>query len=473
MNERVREILERLNPWWRAPEARVTGLKPFRRHEFSRIGERIQRFGEPRLRAVFLEGLRQVGKTTLAKQVLDELLREGLGGSQVALALAEDHRLTGTLTLQDVLEAWTPFLDPTRPALLVLDEVHRLKDDSGSGDMNWARQVKSLVERCDAGEFQVRILATGSAAGVIRDGAGILVGRQDVVHLEPLSLEEFVDLRGHPKEELQGELDAYLSVGGFPEIALTTSIPESLERIRQATRSALAADVPEVRAPDAIQQLFSILMDQSGEELNEKKLASAIGVQVDSVRRWMQKMEEVHLVHRVQRWNTSELREIRGRPKVFGTAAGIVAGFGRTADPLGDPRLVGRLVEAAVLGHLRPFAQFRHARVRCGQKKSPRGQTLGEVDFVMDRPGELLLIEVTSGTANLEDKCAFVAAECKSLASRRRDDSVRGAVVYRGSVRIDGEVSCLPLHAFLLRLSRPERLETLASLVEGDERQEQ
>ena len=83
------------------------------------------------------------------------------------------------------------------------------------------------------------------------------------------------------------------------------------------------------------------------------------------------------------------------------------------------------------------------------------------------------MIEVTSGTANLEDKCAFVAAECKSLASRRRDDSVRGAVVYRGSVRIDGEVSCLPLHAFLLRLSRPERLETLASLVEGDERQEQ
>ena len=426
------------------------------------------RFGDSRLRAVFVEGLRQVGKTTLARQVLDRALRDGLPGRQAALALVEDLRFAGALTLQDVLEAWTPFLDPELPGLLVLDEVHHLQDPSGRGEMNWARQVKSLVDRVDAGEFRIRILATGSEAGEVREGAGLLVGRQDTVHVEPLSFPEFCQLRRRPPLERRRELELFLATGGFPELVETTSLLETLDRIQRAMRSALAADLPEVRARGDVQRLFSILMDQSGEELNESALGKTLGVGVESIRRWTQRMEDVHLVQRVPRWDTSELREIRGRPKLFGVTPGIVAAFGRAADPVRNPRLLGRLVESAVLAHLRPWARTHHARIRCGQKRARGGRKAGEIDFVLDRGGaDFTLIEATGGTANLKQKAAHVAAECSQLAASPRNPSVRGIVVHLGDATPLTSTPCVPLHEFLMAAGSAGTLEDLLTAEPG------
>lgn len=159
---------------------------------------------------VALRGARQVGKTTLLNQVIEELLRQGVEPKRIfRVQFDEIPTLRGLaqplLTLcywyeQQVLrEDFNAAARAGKPAYIFLDEAQNLPD--------WSAQTKALVDHS-----AVRVLLTGSSALRIEQGRESLAGRISTLDIGPLLLREIAVLHG------LGELPSLLPENGTGEI---------------------------------------------------------------------------------------------------------------------------------------------------------------------------------------------------------------------------------------------------------------
>jgi len=174
-----------------------------------------------------LSGGRQIGKTTLMKQWMVELLRQGVRPESIGYItgeLIDDHHTLVRL-LSDMLGTDTE----TRTHYVVLDEASYIKE--------WDRGIKYLA---DAGMLENTVMViTGSDIGITREARMRFPGRRGRsaevdFHLYPLSFLEFLELRGrivwddiqgllaHETayvdrllDPLYGEFGSYLTHGGF------------------------------------------------------------------------------------------------------------------------------------------------------------------------------------------------------------------------------------------------------------------
>jgi predicted AAA+ superfamily ATPase len=185
------ENLKSLNPWWQGQPAAL--LPTFRRWPFKRLKHLLNKGMTP---AAVLRGPRRVGKTVLLKQIIQDLLAEGVspqrilyvpfdelstlaGFKEPVLAIARWHQ-------KDILGAtYNSLAHQGTPSFLFLDEVQNLD--------GWAPQIKNLVDN-----HSVRVLVTGSSSFRIEAGRDSLAGRITTLDIGPLLLREIAELRfGH------------------------------------------------------------------------------------------------------------------------------------------------------------------------------------------------------------------------------------------------------------------------------------
>jgi len=185
----VREALERANPWWQGQPA--PAVPSFRRHDFGSVRSALASGLAP---VVALRGPRQVGKTTLALQLLGQLFAEGTAPRRLLRvqfdALPELAGLTSPLLHiawwfeDNVLgRTFNAAAQAAEPAFFVFDEVQDLPD--------WSTQLKHLVDI-----NAVRGLVTGSSSLRIEAGRDSLAGRITTLEMGPLRLGEVAALRG-------------------------------------------------------------------------------------------------------------------------------------------------------------------------------------------------------------------------------------------------------------------------------------
>ena len=180
------KFLERQNPWWSGNPAK--GTERYRRWAFGEVVRRLETGLTP---IVAIRGPRQVGKTTIQEQLIEELLKlrgvkparifriqfdevPSLGSySQPILGLVEWYE-------KNVLrKTMNTLAQQGEPVYLLFDEVQNLKA--------WAPQVKSLMDHVAA-----KTLVTGSSALRISDGQDSLAGRISMIELGPLRLGEII-----------------------------------------------------------------------------------------------------------------------------------------------------------------------------------------------------------------------------------------------------------------------------------------
>ena len=183
------EFITSTNPWWDGRPGRV--LPQFRRWAFTTARARLDAGLAP---IVVLRGPRQVGKTTIQEQLIQDYLGRGVDAHRI-LRLQFDE-------LPPLRELETPILSICRwfenrvlgktfneaahegkPAYVFLDEVQNLDA--------WAPQLKSLVDH-----NTVHVLVTGSSALRIEAGRDSLAGRITELDLGPLLLHEIAEMRG-------------------------------------------------------------------------------------------------------------------------------------------------------------------------------------------------------------------------------------------------------------------------------------
>src|SRR5579862_8614861 len=122
--EELIAILSQFNPWWRKES--IPDLPTWKRSVFNELLTWVT--NPPALRAVMLSGPRQVGKTTLLLQVIDNLIENGVRAANI-IYVTFDHPVFKLAGLEAVLEAWRE-LEPKMegPEYLFLDEAQFIRN---------------------------------------------------------------------------------------------------------------------------------------------------------------------------------------------------------------------------------------------------------------------------------------------------------------------------------------------------------
>ena len=309
---------------------------------------------------VWLSGVRRSGKTTLAR----------------SLARAEylDCELP---SVRRILAQPESFLEPRRGRLVVLDEVHRLRNPS--------ELLKIAADHYPA----VRILATGSSSlGASRRFRDTLTGRKAEVWLTPMMSRDLVDF-GAP------DLEHRLLRGGLPPFFLAERDPE--RAIQEWIDSYWAKDILELfrlERRSSFQRFVELLHVQSGGMFEATRFARDCEVSRPSIANYLAVLEATYVAHVVRPYSARRATEIVAAPKVYGFDTGFVCQF------RGVERLrredIGLLWEHYVLNEL-------HARLQTRAIRYWRDKRGHEIDFVIVRPRQApIAIECKATAANFD-----------------------------------------------------------------------
>lgn len=427
------------NPWWSHPGRRMAKGFPRRRQLQPQVVEQLLRHGKHR--ALVLMGPRQVGKTTLLLQVIDDLLDRGWPPANLTYFDFSDHRVTSPITARDVVEAEPEGLDPETPRIFLLDEIASVP--------RWDRWLKQAVDQRIG-----RIIVTDSAASLVREaGRESGPGRWDEIWLEGLTFREFIAFSQPGGSEDSSRalaprlLERYLLWGGFPEHAPSMSELQDdeddeavMRKLREdvVERALLRDLVRAVEDPAPVRTLFVYLVQASGAILNVAKRASDLQRDPRTVGRWVHLLEDTLLLVRLPRFAEHPAALLRARPKIFAADHGLVNALA-LLDP-GEAEVRGNVFETVVFRHLREL-QREDARVRLSYYHDGRKV---EGDFIVQSPGSTIAIEVTSSARPKAERLA----KLRRIAQRTGAD--RRILIYSGAVeRRHEDVELLPVARFL------------------------
>ena len=313
---------------------------------------------------VFVGGPRQVGKTTLAKAILEASPK---GGRYFNWDYDDDRR-------DIVKKRWHD-----EDALLVFDELHKFPC--------WKSWLKGIY---DVSHERHRFLVTGSARlDIYRRGGDSLMGRYHYWRLHPFTLDE-CPARITPAEAYH----RLMTVGGFPEPFLNADEREARRWRKERFDRVLREDIRDL-APIRNIQLLGMFLDalrhRVGGMITISNLAGEIQVSPKTAKAWLELLERMYLVFVVWPYTRALPRAILKPPKVF---------FFDNADVIGDE---GARFENLVATHLLKRLHYIEDRdgYRCDLHYL-RDKEGREVDFVILKDGAIEeLIEVKLSEENI------------------------------------------------------------------------
>lgn len=340
------------------------------------IARRLRPIIEERLRqmpGVVLLGPRQVGKTTLARQIAN--LRK-------ARAIYLDlERPTDQRRLQDA----DAFLRAQVGKLVVIDEIHRAPA--------LFETLRGIIDdRRAAGDRAGHFLLLGSAAiDLMRQASETLAGRVAYVDLPPVDALEF------PSQV--GDTGRLWTRGGFPDSLLAENDAASLNWRRAFVRSYLERDVPMFapRMPaETIGRLWTMLANSQATPLNQSKLASSLEVSTPAVTRYIDLLVDLLLVRRLRPWSGNTGKRLVRTPKAYVRDSGLTHA------------LLDLETWDQVLGHPVAGASWEGFAVEnliavAGDRRTPyfyRTEDGAEIDLLFERGGAVdMVIEIKRSTA--------------------------------------------------------------------------
>lgn len=392
---------------------------------------------------VVVQGARQVGKSTLATQILE--------GSGIPLLT-----LDTTATLNAARDDPDSFVRQRPHSMLAIDEVQRAPE--------LLRAVKAVV---DEDPRPGRFLLTGSANLLSIPGQHeSLAGRAETIPLFGLSQGEITG--GHDQLTellLRGDESqlptarSYLSRHEYLEIICAGSYPQA--RLRVGRRRQVwfdnylerildrdVRDLSRLAHLDRLPRLIRLLAANNAGELVRARVAKEAGIPETSLPSYLDLMTSLYLIQSVPAWRGSLTQRVVARPKVSLLDTGLAARLTNLSPEAlapGSPssHLAGGLVEAFVAGEVRrqstwaptPFELF-HFRDRNGL----------EVDLVLEDDARRVAgIEVkASSTVRAQD-----FAGLQVLRDKTGPRFTLGAILYTGreSVRFSERLWALPLAA--------------------------
>lgn len=260
---------------------------------------------------IFLAGPRQVGKTTIAKQLQSLaplFFYFNWDNSQ--------HRKLMLKGAESVADHCHLNTIAAKKPILVFDEIHKYK--------KWKQFLKGFF---DLYEDRCQILVTGSSKlDIYRRGGDSLMGRYFIYHIFPFSVGELISTAKRsndivtPRPIPIAEIEKLLQFGGFPEPFLTAEIQFSNNWQRLRKQQLLREDIREVSQIQDLAEL-EVLMDllaaEASQLLNIASLANQLNVAETTIHRWIKTLKSFYYCYTIQPWYKNIRRSLRKTSKIY------------------------------------------------------------------------------------------------------------------------------------------------------------
>ncbi len=316
--------------------------------------------------AVALLGARQIGKTTLARQIA----AQHPGAIYLDLESAADRT---RLARPDI------FLRANREHLLVLDEIQ-----------NMPELFNELRGEIDADRRPGRFLILGSASFELLRQTQSLAGRLAIVDMAPLLLSEV----HHRFEDVQ---TLWLR-GGFPLSFGATSDDEAWHWRDAFVRHFLNTDLPGLGIrvdAETMRRFWRMVAHLHGQLFNASAIATSLGVSAPTVARYLDHLTSSLMLRRLKPYQANLGKRLVKSPKVYVRDSGLLhylLGLRDVNDLLGHPSIgaswKGFVVEQ-VFGQLPAGAQVSFYRTAAG----------AELDLVVETGKQKLGFEIKFSSA--------------------------------------------------------------------------
>ncbi|MCK9378759.1 MAG: ATP-binding protein [Candidatus Moranbacteria bacterium] len=264
---------------------------------------------------IIIYGPRQIGKTTLVKQITEKYLENS------AYFNCDEPDIRESLTNKTSTEL-NDFLNLKQTQLIVLDEAQRVR--------NIGITLKLIADNFP----ETQIIATGSSSfDLANEISEPLTGRKNEFHLHAFSLEELKQI--YSEIEIDRLLENRMVFGMYPEIILKK---DDLEKsLKSLARSYLYKDVLQyqnIKNPEILEKLLQALALQVGSEVSYNELAGTIGVDKNTVANYIQILEKAFVIFRLNPFSRNLRSEIKKLRKIYFYDNGIRNALINNLNPL-------------------------------------------------------------------------------------------------------------------------------------------
>jgi predicted AAA+ superfamily ATPase len=329
-----------------------------------------------------LAGPRQVGKTTLVLQLLNE------PGIQGFYAVADDISGIGQAWIELQWETARQQFKASGAAsfVLVIDEIQKIP--------GWSETVKKLWDADSREQVKLHVILLGSSRLLLQTGmTESLAGRFETTYIGHWSLAEMQEAFGWSAEQ-------YAWFGGFPGAApLITDEARWKNYISNSlAETSISKDIlmmSRVDKPALMRRLFDLGCSYSGQMLSFNKILGQLldAGNTTTLSHYLDLLDSAGLLGGLEKFSRDQVRKRSSSPKfqVHNTA------FMSSLQPydfqmiLNDKEKWGRIVESAVGAHLINNAYMQGYSLFYWREGNY------EVDFVLEHKGRIIAMEVKSG----------------------------------------------------------------------------
>lgn len=390
---------------------------------------------------LFLTGARQVGKSTLSKEIVAKQSdTRYITFDEPSVLLAAKRDPSGFLeALADI-------------RTVVLDEVQRVPE-----------LYLPLKQSVDENRRPGRFILTGSTSALFLPKlADAMVGRMQIHRLYPLSegemeghKEVFIDWcfsnKKMPRENLaigtsKSEIATRISRGGFPAVVAGTEKRTPGSWFESYIQTILSRDIKDLANVDRILEfpnLLSLLAARIGTLTNLSEITRTTGIPLNSLKRYLALLQAVFLYEPILPWHANFGKRLVKSTKSFLLDTGLACHLLKIGSGLTSSSYYGRLLENFVINELRKQLTWSNNRCHLYHWRTHEGD---EVDVVLESgAGNIVALEVKSAsTINAADISGL-----SRLAQLSGDKFHKGILLYQGHniIPLEKKIIALPISA--------------------------
>jgi len=344
----------------------------------------IKRLKEPRKFIQVVMGPRQVGKTTMVSQLVEQLTfgysfltADGIGSGNRTWLEQQWETARVKMDLEKIDEF-----------LLVIDEIQKIE--------NWSEIVKKLWDTDTRNKRNLKVILLGSSRLLIQSGLSeSLAGRFETLYMGHWTYTEMNEAFGWNEEQ-------YAWYGGYPGSAdlIEDEVRWKAYVVHSLIETSISKDIlmlTRVDKPALMKRLFEMGCIYSGQILSYTKLLGQLqdSGNTTTLSHYLNLLDTAGLLAGIEKFTKDIIRKRSSSPKFqVHNSALISAQRSETFNDIrSNPSEWGRIVESAIGAHLINYSIAEGFSLHYWRERNE------EVDFVIEKKGKVIAIEVKTGLA--------------------------------------------------------------------------
>ncbi len=339
---------------------------------------KIQKYFESK-EAIVITGMRQVGKTTLLKQIYDELGE--VNKFWFDFDNPFDQKMFEDIDYSLIYKRLNK--NSTKKRLYVfIDEIQNFPEIT--------KVIKYLIDH-----YSVKFFVTGSSNYYMKNlFPESLSGRKFIFDLTPLNFQEYLYFKDQKSLEeikkndkltiddliLQSNIfehkkyevyfESFMEFGGFPEVVVTDDIETKKLILKNIFKSFFEKDIKILSDFSDIKELRDLLLllvPRVGSMLDITKIASELGIDRSKTYKYLELLQSVFIIRLIPKYSKSIDRSVAGGKKVYFSGTGLLNVIGNVND--------GQLFENVMINELSDLGVISYYNLR----------NTVEIDAILDK----------------------------------------------------------------------------------------